>query len=191
VPENHVVRVEFPAARQLADAAAVFRDLGFVIDTIDRLGEVLTVAERDSVLVEAYWTPALVAYFRRFASGKRAPLTEAVFEGIRGADRPAVDVHRFFKTVRDKHVAHSVNPFEQVKVGLVLSLRDESDHRVEGVATRAMRLIAHDVEGLDSLRTLATIAREAVAAECKRLTEVTLQRALAGTRLGSAPRRPA
>ena len=60
---------------------------------------------------------ALISYVRRFAHGKRYRLSEDVRSKLQG---DPIGVHTFYKSLRDKHVAHSVNPFEEVAVGIVL-----------------------------------------------------------------------
>ena len=54
--------VEYEEARELADAASVEGDLGFVEEVLSRLVELLREQgeQVDHVLVEAYWTGVLV-----------------------------------------------------------------------------------------------------------------------------------
>jgi hypothetical protein len=44
-------------------------------------------------------------------------LTDDVFQTLKGG----TEFHQHYKKMRDKHIAHSVNPFEQVRVGVALS----------------------------------------------------------------------
>ncbi len=173
--QMHMAKVEYQEARDLADRASIQQDLTFVVETLSRLADLLREGSEDHVLLRSYWSAALVAYVRCFASGKRVGLSESVFEGIAGTEEPAVDVHRFYKNMRDKHIAHSVNPFDQVEVGLVLSPPASQERRVEGVATLSMSLTAPVLEGVESLRELALIAREKNRAEGKRLEEAVLR----------------
>jgi hypothetical protein len=57
-----------------------------------------------------------VKYVRCFTTGKRFGLDLSVFDDSDGAR----DTHQYFKDMRDKHVVHSVNPFEDASVGVVL-----------------------------------------------------------------------
>jgi hypothetical protein len=175
IEEMHIARVDFEEARQLADATSVLQDLTFVVNVLERLEALLAEGnEADAVLVQACWTSALVAYIRCFSTGKRTGLTEAVFEGVRGRDADAVEVHRHFKDLRDKHVAHSVNPFEQVEVGLVLSPEGSEQHEIEGVARLGMTLISPDLEGIQSLAECAKIAGRHTAERFRQLNEEVL-----------------
>lgn len=169
----HVARIEFDEAQQLANAASILQDLGFVLDLLTRLRALLGENEPDPVAVQSYWTAALVAYVRCFSSGKRGGLSEAIFEGIQGREQPGVEVHQHYKALRDKHIAHSVNPFEQVEVGAVLSPPAARDRKVEGIATLSMRLISTDAEGVESLQELARIAQQKTALECQLLQRST------------------
>ena len=175
----HIAKVEFEEARELADYASIFQDLAFVLDVLDRLHGLLGEKEPDAVVVQAYWTAALVGYVRCFSTGRRVGLSESIFEGIQGAEQSAVEVHRHFKAMRDKNIAHSVNPFEQVEVGVVLTPPDAPVRKIDGVATLAMRHISSTPEGVESLQELARIARRKTGQECQRLQQASLE--VAGT----------
>ncbi|HEX7278114.1 MAG TPA: hypothetical protein VF255_00695, partial [Solirubrobacterales bacterium] len=123
--------------------------------------------DADSVLVRAYWTAALIGYVRCFSTGKRFGLSEEVFKDIEGG----VEVHRYYKQLRDKHVAHSVNPFEQVKVGVVLAAEVVGERKLEGVVATYTSLLSHSQEGVEQLFQLARIAREKTVEETESLKE--------------------
>ena len=107
----------------------------------------------------AFWTAALVKYVRCFTSGKRFGLNENIFLGIEG---DPVGAHRFFKNMRDKHVAHSVNPFEEVRVGAVLSPEGTQPQVVQGISAISRKLICTDVEGVRTLGQLASVIHKKV-----------------------------
>jgi hypothetical protein len=168
------VEVRFGEARELADALSVAMDLDFVIEVLTRLAQHLREPDPDGVHARAYWSAALIAYVRCFATGKRAALTPDVFEGISGPEHSAEVVHQHFKDMRDKHIAHSVNPFEQVTVALMLSPESSTERKVEGVGTLMMQHLSPTVEGVESLLELAKIARRHVAARVKDAQAATL-----------------
>lgn len=171
----HVAKVEFDEARQLADWAAIFQDLSFVLEALNRLRDLLEAEGEaaDPVLLRVYWTAGLVAYIRCFASGKRFGLSESIFADIDGG----VEVHRYYKALRDKHIAHSVNPFEQVDVGVILAPPSAQERKIEGIATLSLSLISTTTEGVEQLQQLAAIARKKAGEECRRRQEATSERA--------------
>ena len=140
--------------KKLADAASIYQDLSFVTEVLERLNTLLEDGSTDNVLIQSYWTAALISYARCFSTGKRFGLPEQIFEKWEGA----IETHRVYKNLRDKHVAHSVNPFEQVVVGLVLSAPGSEKRQVEGVATLSQRLITQTSEGVETLLKLAKYA---------------------------------
>lgn len=167
--------VEFEVARELADAVSIGQDLDFVIEALTRLNQLLDEAsEPDGVLSQAYWSAALVAYVRCFSSGKRSAIDTSVFDGVRGPNHTAGEVHVHFKNMRDKHVAHSVNPFEQVAVALMLSAEPSEKREVQGVGTLYMRWLSPSQDGVSSLLELAKIARQEVAVRATELKSATL-----------------
>jgi hypothetical protein len=105
--EMPTVGLDSDSAKILADLASILRDLEFVVGCCDRLLPMLEEKDRDAVTIEALWTAALVAYARCFASGKRFGLDENSFVGLEGE---VVAFHRWLLNLRNKHIAHSVNP---------------------------------------------------------------------------------
>lgn len=152
--EMHIAQVEFEEAKAAADLMSIFQDLGFTINALDRLSKLVSSDDEDPVLARSFWTAALVAYARCFATGKRFGLSRALFGDIEGG----AEAHQLYIELRNKHVAHSVNPFEQVVAGLILSPPESSDRRVEGILGLSQSLLHLDLEGIRNLRRLALIA---------------------------------
>ena len=149
-----IADVEFSEAKRLADLASIIRDLQATVETCRRVVALLEAKEDDPIVLEGLWSAALVRYVRCFAFGKRYGLTEEVFEGLQG---DPIGAHRWYKNMRDKHVAHSVNPYEQVRVGVVLSPEKSNERKVLGVSTLAGSYICPDKKGVEQLGMLATV----------------------------------
>ena len=134
-----------------------------MIDLCARLADELmkAEAERDGLLVEALWTAALVKYIRCFTSGKRFGLEVSVFDGFSGAK----ETHQYYKDMRDKHVAHSVNPFEGVTVRVLLE-GDPGEHTATGIVVFQHRLVCTDQDGVQTLQRLASVAQKNVRLRC-------------------------
>lgn len=152
--ELPIAEIDLEEAKILADLGAIVQDLGFTMKTCSRLKQLLGENSEDALLIESLWTAALIRYARCFASGKRFGLSESIFEGFEGEP---VETHRYYIDLRNKHIAHSVNPFEQVEVGLVLSPTDSGEREVVGVSTLAMRHISPGVEGVHQLGLLSKV----------------------------------
>jgi hypothetical protein len=146
-------------AEHLGDLSLIVLDLRSTIDICRRLMEELQKEVQDAVLIEALWTSALVKYARCFASGKRFGLDEKIFEHF---DGDPIGTHRYFIDMRNKHVAHSVNPFEEVRVGVVLSAPSAQTLTVQGIAVLSRKLISTDVDGVRNLITLASTLHKRV-----------------------------
>lgn len=158
--ELYVAQVDYKESRNLADLGSILQDLTFTLEICKRLIQLLKDDSKDVVLVASLWTAALICYVRSFASGKRYGLSEDIFNDLTG---DAIEVHKFYKNLRDKHIAHSVSPYEQVEVGLILSPKDSGEKKVKGVATLSMRYICTTIEGVEQLGRLATVLRKEVA----------------------------
>jgi hypothetical protein len=157
--DNPVVEVNFKEAKMLADIGAIVQDLRSVMKICSRLKKELKNQLEDNQLIEDLWTAALIKYVRCFAFGKRYGLDNSIFDGLNGEP---LKVHAIYKDLRDKHIAHSVNPFEQMKVGLILSTEENKNRNVEGVATVSMRQITLSIDGVHQLGLLAKVILEKV-----------------------------
>ncbi|MDI6778454.1 MAG: hypothetical protein QMD77_04685 [Patescibacteria group bacterium] len=152
--ENPIAKIEFEEAKILADLSAIVQDLGSIMKICLRLEEMLKNKSKDSLLIESFWTTALIKYARCFKSGKRFGLDESILDGLKGEPHKA---HKFYLDMRDKHVAHSVNPFEQMQVGLMLSPENDNKKNIVGVATLSMKYVAADCEGVNQLGRLSKV----------------------------------
>lgn len=166
-----------PAARRYAELLSVDIDLTHVIAACDQLGayfaqtrsndtEQSAVAadapseddDADSCVAETLWAGALVMYARCFATGKRSGLTE---EDVVSSDSEALAFHENFIAQRNKHVAHSVNAFEQIEVGMIVDLNEPVDLRAEHFVSFVGRRVVR-FEDANNLWLLATKLRELV-----------------------------
>jgi len=171
--ENPIAKVDYEEAKKLADLGAIVQDLGFTMKTCSRLKQLLKENSQDSLLIESMWTAALIRYARCFATGKRFGLSESIFDGLIGEPHK---VHKMYMDLRDKHIAHSVNPFEQMAVGLVLPPQGSREREIIGVATMSMRHICSDVEGVHQLGLLSKVLLEKVIQIAKEYEEKTLEK---------------
>lgn len=150
------VPLDVASAQVFADQLSIIQDLRFVQACCGRLLSILAQAEdeRDVVLLKALWSSAMVAYARCFSSGKRFGLSKSDVESL-PLEGEVTEFHTWLIDMRNKHVAHSVNPFEIVKVGAVLSPPDRPQRQVEGVAALSMNYILPDEAGVRQLGSLA------------------------------------
>jgi len=170
--ENPIVTIDFEESQKLADLGAIVHDLDFTMQTCSRLKVLLKENPKDNILIDNMWTAALIRYARCFASGKRYGLSKAIFDGLNGEPFKA---HKMYIDLRDKHIAHSVNPFEQMKVGLMLSPVGNNEKKVVGVATLSIRLASLDVDGVHQLGMLSKVLLEKVCARAKEYEQKVLK----------------
>ena len=182
-----IAKVDYEEARHLADLVSTAQDLGYVVEVCDCLLAMVSDGVEDSVLSQAYWSSALVAYVRCFATGVRAPLTEADVATLEG---DGLEAHRIFKSMRDKHIAHSVNPFEQILVGVMLPPTGSDEVGVQGVATLSANLVTLSEEWITLLRNLARMLREMVVQRARNAEDAVLQVAKAESFIALRKREP-
>ena len=152
--ETYVVQADYEEALKLADVYSILQELKSVMETCTRLRQLLKAEQKDWLLIESLWTAALIRYSRCFASGKRHGLSEDIYKDLPG---DAVGVHRLYENLRNKHIAHSVNPFEQVKVGLILSSENSQEKKVMEVSPFLMKLVATTDDDVRQLGALVKV----------------------------------
>ena len=145
-----IVAITGTEAELLADLGAVTQDIKFVMGCCQRLLTLLAAPEDNGVLVQALFTAALVTYARCFNGGKRSALKVKDLAKL-GLDGDVRGFHEQLLAMRSKHIAHSVNPFEMITVGAVLSPIDAESRKVEGIAVMTGRHITFDSEGVRHL----------------------------------------
>ncbi|SRR6266545_3918989 len=155
-------RLDCADGRRLGDLTLIERDLKQTVALCDRILAVLGQPKADQVVIEGLWTAALVAYARCFASGKRIPLGQALFDSVAPHWKKE---HEFFSDLRSKHIAHSVNEFEQVQVGVQLHRPDINRRGVVCTVVSMRHVFTASFEKVNSLRALASVVLTKVSAE--------------------------
>jgi hypothetical protein len=154
--ELPLAKAESSEAKKLADLAAIVQDFRAIMQACSRLKKLMEENSQDYLLIESLWVSALIKYARCFATGKRFGLSKDIFKNLQG--KP-LKVHKFYIDLRNKHIAHSVNPYEQMEVGFILSPPSEKEKKIEGVATLAMR---HFVSGKKGVQQLGMLSKTAL-----------------------------
>lgn len=145
--EIRAVELGLPEAEPLADLHGVAQDLALSIHLCETAIRLEEGEQPDRVVVEGLVTAALIRYFRCFSGSPRL--------GLRHTDIPRLGkrvntLHTYFKALRDKFVAHCVNPFEETWVTAMATVRDgerqpltalgHSGHRMMLSAAEASRI---------------------------------------------------
>lgn len=151
------VGLELPSAQLLADQIATIKDLQFVMECCKRLLSELVKAEeeQDEVIAPALWSAALTAYDRCFAKGKKFGLTADDVKAL-PLEGQVVKFHEWVVNERNILGRHPTNPFDEARVGAVLSDPDQADREVRGVTVLTASHILVDGAGVRQLGALAS-----------------------------------
>lgn len=101
----HEVDVDHPEAELLKDLHGILEDLSWVESA---MGEYLR--HGDSILRQGLWIAGVIRYARCFASGDRYRLKQD--DVIDDLDENLRELHEYVKNLRNRHIAHSENPYE-------------------------------------------------------------------------------
>jgi hypothetical protein len=111
---------------------------------------------------------AVVRYGRTFTSGARSGIPA---EWIAALPKDLQEAHRYFKTLRDKFIAHSVNRLEDNQVFVIFTTSDDGIEQPRHITVDKGRLIAPSQEEVEVLRKLCLELRAKVEAEIKLETD--------------------
>jgi hypothetical protein len=118
-PPSSARELRSPAALALADLAAIFDDLQFVLRCCERLiTELERGAEQDDLVIESLWVAALTSYARCFRPGERGmglAVTDLSTTGLKG---DVVEWHSLLGKLRNFYVDGNANPREAFSVGV-------------------------------------------------------------------------
>jgi hypothetical protein len=118
-----IYEMDTPIARQVADLLEIQHDLAFVQGACSMLLFLsIDYDEARLALARSLWSSAFIAYLRCFAGGSASGLKQADVKRIPGN---VIATLRALKAVRDKHVAHSVNPMGIIKIGVMVGEEEE------------------------------------------------------------------
>ena len=151
------VGLELPSAQLLADQITTIKDLQFVMECCKRLLSELVKpeGEQDGVVPQALWSAALTAYDRCFARGKKFGLTTDDVKSL-PLEGQVVKFHEWAVSERNILGKHPTNPFDEARVGAVLTDPDKGDREVRGVTVLSASHILVDGAGVRQLGALAS-----------------------------------
>jgi hypothetical protein len=136
---------------RLADYFGVERDLESVVAFCKRICEHSGQRPRDSQLLDALTVAAVIRYGRCFDDSARDRIPNEVLDELEPQTR---SLHEAFRALRSKHVAHSVNPFEENTV--VAEVSDRPDQtEANGIGVVMAYWASLDQEGATLLQRLA------------------------------------
>lgn len=140
-------------AAYLADLNGIAMDLNSAISLARTLQRHFESEKFDGEIVDALSTAILVRYSRPFMKGVRARLDAEVIETLSNYER---SLHERYRAYRDKHIAHSVNSFEEnIVVGYYNSDKVNEDG-IASISVQHHRVMGLSSADLDNLITLAT-----------------------------------
>ncbi|MDE0060948.1 MAG: hypothetical protein OXP07_22770 [Defluviicoccus sp.] len=148
------VEIQIPEAQAFADLTGIRYDLESARSLAIKLQRVMEGENQDYELIDAFTTTILVRYSRPFSGGIRKWPKDDALDELSAEQRHEHDRLRNF---RDKHIAHSVNAFEENKpIARYEEGREYSDgvYSVECQHGRIVGLSSSETENVIDLTTV-------------------------------------
>jgi len=170
-----------PAARRLADITGCLADLATAeaaATELLKLWPATATEGPDGIVPRSLWIAAVTSYARCFTGGVRSRVRRELVEPLAEG---ALETHDYFYGLRDKHVAHSVNAFEQTAVGV--SLDPTTDYEPAGVASISMIRVLETREVTATFLTLVNLVQAELTRQYEDAKDEVLQEAHAMDRM--------
>ena len=147
------------------DVLSVQTDLQTVAAQLKKLRS-LDQSDETQVLRLALWNSSLATFFKCFATGVRQyKIDPDIFATLPGEPLRFVE---FLKNQRDKHVAHSVNMFEEISVGVML---DHEKKQKVGIGHLQIRRVGEPDDHIRSFQRLVEAAISRAATDFTTITD--------------------
>jgi hypothetical protein len=150
------VPLSLPQASNLADLYSVASDLQLALELCERA---LSMGKSTgSLVIEAVVSAALIRYIRCFS---RSPRRGLKHEDIGPRSKRLRELHTYYRNLRDKYVAHAVNPFEETWVTAMSAVRDGLPQPITALGHRSHRMLLGAGEA-ECIKELASVALSVV-----------------------------
>lgn len=158
------VPLVFKEAHDVAGLGAIDQDLEWVTQCAQRLKVVRSMKESDFIVIESFMIAMMVKYGRCFATGVRRSMPKEIILSLPKKYR---ERHEYFKNLRDKYIAHSVNYYEQYWTTAYIDKADPKHQKFDSIGFRHERMGNISIKEIDSLIELVGKIRN----KLKRLIE--------------------
>jgi hypothetical protein len=177
-----LARLIFPEAQEYADMIGIQYDLRVTSEYCDRIQVLQEATPEDVLLLEGLTHAAVMRYCRAFSPGTRFHLDRDILDGLPQAQ---LDDHDFFKSLRDKFMAHPVNPFEENSVYAQVNKGANGNIEIPNVQSHHLRMLFLNPNEIQNLRVLAVAVLKRVEnlAESKKVTLLELARKISPNQL--------
>jgi hypothetical protein len=156
-------RLPLPQASVLADLYSVANDLEVATELCGQALAMNRSKAADALVLEALVSSALIRYMRCFSQSPRRGLKH---EDVGRRSKRLRELHAYYKNLRDKYVAHAVNPFEETWVTAMAAVRDGVPQPIAALAHSSHRMLLSAGEA-ECIKLLATEAARVVARRVK------------------------
>ncbi len=122
MPSNiRAVEITIPDAEALADLYGIAYDLNNAKYLCDKAREFFHPRRHDVQIVDGLIAAAIIKYIRCFSTRPRTGLCPSDISALSQENQEA---RKFIKTLRDKHIAHPVNSFDEAYVTATVAERN-------------------------------------------------------------------
>ncbi len=145
-----VVKLNCIDAKRLSDLALHKDDLVFALECLDELNNI---SESMKISKQALWKSAIVYFTKCF--GNSASRFQINPEQIFKEDKLGLEVYKYFKSLRNKHIVHDENSYSQSISGAILNNGDK-DFMIEKIVCLSVQSETLSQDNYNNLHLLIT-----------------------------------
>ncbi len=119
-----VIKLSGPTAHQISDLTSHLEDLSIALESLEGINKVPL--EISSVR-EGLWRSAIIHCMKCFSDSKSRKKLD--FKKVCEGNPDALEVYRYFKNLRNKHIAHDENAYIQCIPGAILN-RPSAEYKI-------------------------------------------------------------
>lgn len=184
------VDVDLGEAVALADLSGAATDLEDAQNLAEYLTDRFASGAVAHAIVDAFSTAILVKYARPFMTGVRGRLGPEILAGLTPHQ---IQLHENFLAWRSKHIAHSVNPFEENQVVAYYDENTVAETGIQNIAVQQYHVVGLSPQDLVDIQTLAdailALVQTRIDAEAARVLQIVRGRPVeAVLAVGTKPR---
>lgn len=141
-----------PDSKLLMSMILHYDDLSFCRQALNEI--VKLKVPQNNPLIEGLWVSLIIKFFKCFTNNKsRSKLSPKIFKN----NSESIDAFCYFKSLRDKHIAHDENSYMQALVGIVVNSKGNSP-KIANILAVAVHAETMDSWHLPQITQLVEVA---------------------------------
>jgi len=148
-----VIQIKNVKTKELSDLALHKDDLVFALECLEELNNV---SDNKKIIRQALWKSAIIYFTKCF--GTSSSRSQIKPEQIFSQKQLGLEVYKYFKTLRNKHIVHDENSYSQSIPGAILN-NGKKDFMIEKIVCLSIQSETLTQDNYNNLHLLITTTK--------------------------------